>query len=497
MRKILIVVALALVCTATTVFAQAQTAAATPPATSGQVSEENLKKVIQAAQEAHENQEGDDEITQWRTAFVMALQLHAVEAIYVSSLGLEQAFKDSTRPMERLAALRSGVNELKKQGGAGPIWGAQLEVALAIALEEQGKRMEAGAAAKRAVAVLETALGPKARDYRETLRTLATLFEEGGNSAAASEFIRRIDEIDRARDSEPVFGFKVDPGLRQVQDQLRLALETSSNVQIQLALNQISTSSEKLDMKNPFRAKALSDAASAVLKTTDPSKKVDVNVRPVGLAESILRKALDVRERAMGPNALADTSRLSLELYHLREYQSEVDTLSNHFAAIGETKRQEELLIRALETSERILGKQHPALAGPLRHLGDLYVGTGNKDRVKKAASEGGAEDGALDKAVELAKRELAIYEKTFGPEDSLLAGSLTRLGELLWLKGDEAAAKACDERSAKLQEVDSEGKTPEQTMLHEVKQHRAFLRFEEAEDQYETFRKLHPDKSS
>jgi len=270
-------------------------------------------------------------------------------------------------------------------------------------------------------------------------------------------------------------------------------------VQIQLTLSQIATVSEKLETKNPFRAKALADAASAVLKTSDPSKRVDANVRPVALAESLLRKAIDVRERAMGTNALADTSILSLELYHLREYQRDVDTLSDHFASIGEFRKQEELLVRALETSERILGTQHPALAGPLRHLGDLYVGTGNKDRVKKAAAtEGVTEDGALDKAIELVKREVAIYEKTFGNEDAILAGSVTRLGELLWMKGDEAAAKACDDRAAKLQEAESaEGKTPEQTMLHEVKQHRAFLRFEEAEDQYETFRKLHPDKSS
>src|SRR4051812_39349683 len=121
----------------------------------------------------------------------MAVQLRSVEATYVSSLGLEQAFKDGNHPLERAAALRAGVNELKKQGGAGPIWGAQLEVALAIALEEQGKRAEAASCARRAVTVLESALGSKSHDYRETLHTLATLFEEAGNSVAL-EFTRRI-----------------------------------------------------------------------------------------------------------------------------------------------------------------------------------------------------------------------------------------------------------------------------------------------------------------
>ena len=497
MRKIYFTaVALALACSSLTLVAQPQTSA-TPPPSATQSSEENLKKAIQAAQEAHENQETEEEITQWRTAFIMAVQLHSVEAIYVSSLGLEQAFRDGNHPLERVACLKSGVAELKKQGGAASIWGAQLEVALAIALEEQGKRMDAAGAAKRAVAVLEAALGPKSRDYRETLRTLATLFEEGGNSAAASEFTRRIDEIERTRDNDPVFGYKPDSPIRGLIEKLHTAIETSSAVQIQLALAQISSASEKLDVKNPYRPKGLSDAAVAVLKMAESGKKVDANLRPLSLAESMLRKAVDLRERAMGTNALTDTSKLSLELYHLREYQSEVDALSSYYSAIGETKKQEELLLRALEASERILGKEHPALAGPLRHLGDLYFGTGNKDRVKKAAAEATAEDGGLDKAIVLAKREVSIYERAFGAGDPILAGSVTRLGELLWMKGDETEAKVCDDRSAKLQEAGSEGKGPEETMLHEVKQHRAFLRFEEAEDQYETFRKMHPGKSS
>ena len=498
MRKILVVVTFVLACAFPSVVnAQAPAAGQPTPSTPPlPASEENLKKIIQAAQEAHDNQETEDEITQWRTAFVMAVQLRAVEATYVSSLGLEQAFKDGNHPLERAAALRAGVNELKKLGGAGPIWGAQLEVALAIALEEHGKRAEAAAAAKRSVAVLEYALGPKSHDYRETLRTLATLFEEAGN-VVALEFTRRIDEIEKTRDNEPIFGYKPDAAVRSQLDQLRAAVENSSIVQIQLSLVQLAGACEKLEPKNPFRAKALAEASIAVLKATDSAKKTAD--RPLAQAESMLRKALDLRERAMGTTALVDTSKLSIELYHLREFQSEVDALSQYYALIGETKKQEELLVRALQTSERVLGTQHPALAGPLRHLSDLYFGTGNKNRVKQAASEAPPADdgGALDKAVGLIKREVAIYESAFGVDDPILQSSVTRLGELLWMKGDEAAAKACDDRAAKLLEADSDTKTPEQTMLHEVKQHRAFLRFEEAEDQFETFRKMHPDKSS
>jgi hypothetical protein len=482
---------------------RAQAPAAAAPATQSSPvpvpNEENLKKAIQAAQEAHDNQELEDEITQWRTAFVMATQIHSVEAIYVSALGLEACFKDDNRSLERIAALRSGVVELKRQSGAGPIWGAQLEVQLAVALEELGKRVEAAAAAKRAVVVLEAAFGSKSHDYRETLHTLATLFEENGNSAA-SEFTRRIDEIDRARENDAVFGFKPDSSIRALQEQLRTAIDSSSAVQIELTMGQISGAADKLDLKNPFRAKALSEAAIAILKAANYGKKLNPTDQSFPTAMSLLRKAIDLRERAMGQNTLADTSKLSIELYHLREYQSEVDTLATCYAAIGETKRQEELLIHSLEVNERLLGKDHPALAGPLRHLGDLYFGTGNKERVNKVAGEAPAatdDNAGLDKAIELVKREVLIYEKTFGNDSPILAGSVTRLGEMLWMKGDEAAAKACDARAAKLKDVDADAKTPEQTMLDEVKEHRAFLRFEEAEDEFETFKKLHPDKAS
>jgi tetratricopeptide (TPR) repeat protein len=283
-------------------------------------------------------------------------------------------------------------------------------------------------------------------------------------------------------------------------DQLRGALETSSTVQIELTLMQISNTADRLDVKNPFRAKALSESAAAVLKLAGTKKKTDGEDRVLPSAEKMMRKALDAREHAVGTTVLADTSKLSLELYHLREYEREVDILAAYYAAIGETKKQEELLVRALATSERVLGKQHPALAGPLRRLGDFYFRAGGKDRVRQAASEGGAQandDGGLDKAIALCRREVEIYESAFGSDDQILHSSVARLGDLLWMKGDEQAAKACDARVAKLQEADSDSKTPEQTMLREVKEHRAFLRFEDAEDEIETFHKMHPDKSS
>jgi hypothetical protein len=63
-------------------------------------------------------------------------------------------------------------------------------------------------------------------------------------------------------------------------------------------------------------------------------------------------------------------------------------------------------------------------------------------------------------------------------------------------VKGVEKDAKAFDERASSLREAQLLDQNAEQTMKQEVKQLRAFLRFEDADEEFENFKKLHPDKS-
>lgn len=454
-------------------------------------SEEALRGHIKAALEAHENSDYDAEVTAWRSAYVEAANLKNTDALFQAITALDQLFKENDHPMERISTLKSGADLLKKAGGAGVIWAAQVEVALACALEDQGKRQEAASTARKALPVLEQNFGAKSREYRETLRMLIGMFEDDGNATVASDLSLKYDEIERARDAEPVFGFQPDPRIRPLVDKVRAAFPKNV-VDAHFSLGQIASIADKLPEKNPYRAKALSSAASACL-----NRKAKVDPKVINIAEGYVKKALDIRERAMGTARITDVSKLSLELLHLRHYQEEIDLLARHYASTGEGQKQEELLVRSLTTVEKILGPDHPALAGPLRKLADFYYGNNNKERVKRLASGSGSKDDArLDKAIDLVTRELALYEKAFGKEDAILVKTLDRLAELQWVKGNEAVAKPLDQRAGALREAMLVSQTPEVTMKQEVKQLRAFLRFEDADEEVEIFKKLHPDKS-
>lgn len=453
-------------------------------------SEEALRGYIRAALDAQSNGDFDSEVSGWRAAYVESNSMKSPDGLFQAMSSLDTLFKDNARPLERVAILKSGADSLKKMGPGGALWAAQAEIALAVALEDHGKRQEAANTARRALPVLEQNFGSKSREYRVTLRMLIGVFEEDGNAGVASDLAMKYDEIERVRDAEPIFGFQTDPRIRPLVEKVRAAFPKNV-VDAHFSLGQIAAIADRLPEKNPFRAKALSDAASACL-----NRKTKVDPKVITLAEGYLKKAIDVRERVMGTARITDVSKLSLELLHLRLYQEEVDILVRHYATLGDARKQEELLTRSLQTVERVLGGDHPALAGPLRKLSDFYYGGNNRDRVKRLAEGVAKDDARLDKAISYVQRELNLYEAAFGKEDPILANSLSRLAELLWVKGSEKEAKPLDERASALREAQLLSQNSEQSMKQEVKQLRAFLRFEDAEEEFENFKKLHPDKN-
>lgn len=467
-------------------WAYAQTEAAPP-------TEEAFRKHLRAAREARESGEPEDEVVALRTAYVIAVQLQLTDGIYQSTMALDQTFKESDKPMERVGVLRAGSTELKRVGTDKSLWAAQVDVALAVALEDQNKRAEAASIAKKAVGVLETSLGLKSREYRETLRMLATMFEEDGNASVAGEFALKYAQIEAARDSEPLFGYQADPKLRTLLQRMRAAAAKPLNlVEVQWSMGQIASAVEKIDPKSPYRARTLSEAAAICL---NPKKKMDPKI--VSLAEGYLRKAIDLHERALETSKLTDTNQISLEVLHYRDLQDDINSIATYYESIKETARQEEILKRGLEVAERVLGPNHAALAGPLRRLANFYYGVNNKNQVKRLAEGGAKDDSRLDIAISLVDRELGIYEKAFGPDEPLLSNTLSHLAQLYWVKGSSEKAKALDARVTNLMELQYSNKSPEKNLQDEVRQLKAFLRFEDAVEQVETFKKLYPDKNA
>ena len=139
-------------------------------------------------------------------------------------------------------------------------------------------------------------------------------------------------------------------------------------------------------------------------------------------AEPVAKRGLEIREKALGPN------------------HPDVATSVNNLAIIwweqGKTAEAEALLKRSLEIREKALGQNHPDVATSLNNLATIY-----------------ADQGKLAEAEPLLKRSLEIREKAFGPNHPDVALSLNNIGDLYMNQGRLAEAELLFKRSLAIKE--------------------------------------------
>jgi tetratricopeptide (TPR) repeat protein/tRNA A-37 threonylcarbamoyl transferase component Bud32 len=134
-----------------------------------------------------------------------------------------------------------------------------------------------------------------------------------------------------------------------------------------------------------------------------------------------LQQALDIREKALGP-----------------EHPDVAKTLSALGNVLTESGRYHESLTylqRAVQTSEAALGLEHPLVADALTNWGNLLK-----------------RQGKLDAALDAHRRALAIREKVFGPESPRVASALMNVGSVLRARGRPAEALELQQRALKIQ---------------------------------------------
>jgi CHAT domain-containing protein/tetratricopeptide (TPR) repeat protein len=148
-------------------------------------------------------------------------------------------------------------------------------------------------------------------------------------------------------------------------------------------------------------------------------------------AEPLYVRALDLRERALGPRH-TDVGRSLGQLGALRRDRS----------AYSEA---EPLLVRALDIAEHAGGPLHPDLASRLDDLGELQVVRG-----------------AYDQAESLLVRALHISESARGPWHPDVARSLRSLGELYRIRGAYEQAEPLALRALEIDERALEPTDPE-----------------------------------
>jgi len=138
-------------------------------------------------------------------------------------------------------------------------------------------------------------------------------------------------------------------------------------------------------------------------------------------AERLARRAVEIRERASGPDDPSTARSLT--------------GLANVLSSKGDAAARP-LFERALGIFERALGPDHPHVAATLGNLANELAAAGDYAAAKP-----------------LFERSLAIRERALGPDHPDVAASLTNLGLLLRMTGDLAAARAAQERARSIHE--------------------------------------------
>ena len=171
-----------------------------------------------------------------------------------------------------------------------------------------------------------------------------------------------------------------------------------------------------------IREKALGPEHSLTAESLDGLAALLGNLGDIAGARPLFERALAIREKALGP-----------------EHPDTAQSLNN-LAALLEEQRDfagaRPLHERALAIRETALGPEHPDTATSLDYLAGLLRNQGD-----------------IAGARPLYERALAIREKALGPEHPITAISLSSLAGLLYAQGDIAGARPLCERALALQE--------------------------------------------
>lgn len=139
-------------------------------------------------------------------------------------------------------------------------------------------------------------------------------------------------------------------------------------------------------------------------------------------ARPLLIRALEIRERVLGPEHL--------------EVAETLGHLGNNYTLTGDYASAEPIRQRALKIKEKLYGPDHPEVAGMLQYLGNFYN-----------------EKGDYLKAEEMFHKALGIFEKTRRTESITVASVLANLGDIYYGRGDYENAENYYQRALAIRE--------------------------------------------
>jgi tetratricopeptide (TPR) repeat protein len=284
---------------------------------------------------------------------------------------------------------------------------AHLAVGCAVYLWRRGDYGAAVPLLKRALAILEKALGPDHPDVARCLSNLATIYRNQARYAEAeSLFIRALAILERSLgpDHEDV-AIPLNSLANVYYDQGRYADAEP------MFLRALAISEKALGPDDPAVAHALNNLANVY---RDHSRYAE--------AEPLHTRALAIREKALGPDhPFVATS---------------LNSLANVYRDQTRYAEAEPLHTRALAIREKALGPDHPDVAYSLNSLAVVYW---NQGRYAEAEA--------------LLTRALSIFEKALPPDHPDVAESLNSLANVYHRQGRHAEAEPLYMRALTIRE--------------------------------------------
>jgi Uncharacterized protein conserved in bacteria len=232
---------------------------------------------------------------------------------------------------------------------------------------------------------------------------------------------RSSDLTIRLRDAQGIEKIEADSHPGQLRDIFELVAEKSGTYEIQLEPKYPKAPAAKYQISlAEVRAANAQDRAlyDARLQYAEA-----VRLYPPGAydkAQSPAERALDLREKALGPDHPEVAETLNL--------------LGVICTARSDYSRAELLFLRALAINEKAFSPEHPAVAEVIDNLAKNFNAKGNYAEAER-----------------LARKALGTREKALGRDHYLVAVSLETLGDIFLAKGDYANARSFSDRALQI----------------------------------------------
>jgi CHAT domain-containing protein len=253
---------------------------------------------------------------------------------------------------------------------------------LAVLYHAQGRYSEAEPLSKRVLAIREKTLGPEHANVGESLNNLAELYRVQGRYAEAEPLHKRALAI-----REKALG----------PEHLDVAQSLNNLAELYRAQGRYAEAEPLYKRALAIWEKALGPEHPDVATSRNNLAELYRVQGRYAEAEPLYRRALAIREKALGPehpDMAASLNNLAL-LYYTQGLYAEVESL----------------YLRALQIDEKVLGPEHPGVATDLNNLAQLYRAQGR-----------------YAEAEPFYQRAVAIWEKALGPEHPNVAAGLKNL---------------------------------------------------------------------